>query len=160
LEDEFLKSMKEEYCFNKTKEVQEGRKYSCKLCQKAFKSPDFVVKHIKNKHDDRLNEKFNYVYFRGQARDNYLDDPNRISSPPPATDTKPQNSFGAAGQFQRKDSMTPRTPGQPFAPRYGRQPSENEANPEGDKLGDGLQEKKPIKEYIDYDDPTQFGKGG
>ena len=65
LEDEFLKSMKEEYCFNKTKEVQEGRKYSCKLCQKAFKSPDFVVKHIKNKHDDRLNEKFNYVYFRG-----------------------------------------------------------------------------------------------
>jgi len=56
--------------------------------------------------------------------------------------------------------MTPRPPGQPFAPRYGRQPSDNDANPEGDKLGDGLQEKKPIKEYIDYDDPTQFGKGG
>ena len=32
LEDEFLNSMKEEYCFNKTREVQEGRKYSCKLC--------------------------------------------------------------------------------------------------------------------------------
>lgn len=65
LEDEFLKSMKEEYCFNKTKEVQEGRKYSCKLCQKAFKTPEFVRKHIMNKHDDRLNEKFNHVYFRG-----------------------------------------------------------------------------------------------
>ena len=36
-----------------------------------------------------------------------------------------------------------------------------ELNPEGEKGGDGQQEKKPfIKEYIDYDDPTQFGKGG
>ena len=80
LEDEFLKSMKDEYCFNKTKEVLEGRKYSCKLCHKAFKSPEFVMKHIKNKHEDRLNEKFNYSYFQRQARDNYLDDPNRISN--------------------------------------------------------------------------------
>jgi hypothetical protein len=94
LEDEFLKSMKDEYCFNKTKEVLEGRKYSCKLCHKAFKSPEFVMKHIKNKHEDRLNEKFNYSYFQRQARDNYLDDPNRISNTTQIAEINRQNSLG------------------------------------------------------------------
>ena len=94
LEDEYLKSMKDEYCFNKTKEVLEGRKYSCKLCHKAFKSPEFVMKHIKNKHEDRLNEKFNYSYFQRQARDNYLDDPNRISNTTQIAEINRQNSLG------------------------------------------------------------------
>ena len=65
--------MKEEYCFNKTREVQEGRKYSCKLCNKAFKSPEFVVKHIKNKHVDRL-QRHNDSYFKQQARDNLINE--------------------------------------------------------------------------------------
>ncbi len=46
--------MKNQYCLNKTKEVVEGKKYVCKVCEKAFKSPDFVIKHIKNKHEDKL----------------------------------------------------------------------------------------------------------
>lgn len=46
--------MKTQYCLNKTKEVTEGKKYTCTICDKAFRSTEFVVKHIKNKHDERL----------------------------------------------------------------------------------------------------------
>jgi len=46
--------MKNQYCLDKTKEVLEGKKYVCKVCEKAFRSTEFVVKHIKNKHEDRL----------------------------------------------------------------------------------------------------------
>ena len=53
-EDEFLVEMKTQYCLNKTKEVTEGKKYTCTICDKAFRSTEFVVKHIKNKHDERL----------------------------------------------------------------------------------------------------------
>ena len=31
-------------------------------------------KHIKNKHEDRLNDKFNYSYFKRQARDNFCEE--------------------------------------------------------------------------------------
>ena len=161
LEDEFLKQMKEEYCFNKTREVQEGRKYSCKLCNKAFKSPEFVVKHIKNKHDDRLNEKFNYVYFRGQARDNYLDDPNRISNVPQVIETNRQNSLGVGSNYSKREYPNNRNFNYNSRHMSRSQTNELDVNPESEKGGDGQQEKKPFtKEYIDYDDPTQFGKGG
>jgi hypothetical protein len=58
-DDEILVEMKNIYCINKTREVQEGQKYSCKICEKAFRSPEFVHKHIRNKHEDRLIDKFN-----------------------------------------------------------------------------------------------------
>ena len=53
-EDEMLIEMKNQYGLDKVREVVEGKKYVCKVCEKAFKSTDFVVKHIKNKHEDRL----------------------------------------------------------------------------------------------------------
>ena len=49
-----LIEMKNQYGLDKVREVVEGKKYVCKVCEKAFKSTDFVVKHIKNKHEDRL----------------------------------------------------------------------------------------------------------
>ena len=49
----------------------EGKKYTCRVCDKAFKSPDFVIKHIKNKHEDRLVRQ-NYSFFKKEARENFL----------------------------------------------------------------------------------------
>ena len=51
----------------------------CKICDKNFKAPEFVLKHIKNRHAADLKEKFNIKYFSTLARDNYLQDPNGIS---------------------------------------------------------------------------------
>ena len=121
------------------------------------------MKHIKNKHDDRLNEKFNYVYFRGQARDNYLDDPNRISNVAQVAETNRQNSFGGSSQYSKREYPNNRNfnyNSRQSGHMQRQQTNESDANPEGDKAGDGHLEKKPSREYIDYDDPTQFGKGG
>jgi len=53
-EDGLLVEKNYKYCLDKTRTVVEGKKYQCTMCDKAFKSPDFVVKHIKNKHEDRI----------------------------------------------------------------------------------------------------------
>jgi len=70
-EDDILVEIKNQYCLTKTKEVVEGKKYTCRVCDKAFKSTDFVVKHIKNKHEDRLVRQ-NYSFFKKEARENFL----------------------------------------------------------------------------------------
>ena len=73
-EDDLLLEKKDQYCKIKTREVamKTGMAYSCKICEKFFKEPSFVVKHIKNKHADVLNEKFNSEHFKTIGRDNYL----------------------------------------------------------------------------------------
>ena len=97
------------------------------------------------------------MYFRGQARDNYLDDPNRISNPPQVMEVNRSNSFGGSPQYQKREYPNNRN----FKGHMNRQQtSELDTNPEGDKMGEGHLDKKPSREYIDYDDPTQFGKGG
>jgi len=72
-EDELLVETKNIYCLDKTREVVEGKKYVCEICEKAFKSTDFVVKHIKNKHEDRL-VRHNYSFFKRETRENYLNE--------------------------------------------------------------------------------------
>lgn len=73
-EDDLLVEKKDQYCKIKTREVamKTGVAFCCKLCEKFFKEPSFVFKHIKNKHADVLNEKFNSEHFKTIARDNYL----------------------------------------------------------------------------------------
>jgi hypothetical protein len=80
-DDDLLNEKKDQYCKIKTKEVvmKTGKAYCCKICDKFFKDADFVFKHIKNKHADVLNEKFNFDHFKTISRDNYLQDQNRIS---------------------------------------------------------------------------------
>ena len=82
-----------------------------------------MQKHIKNKHEDELNEKFNQAYFRGQARDNFLDDPNSVATPAPTvTDPNRPNAFGGPGgrPFERRDGQPfERREGQPFERREG-----------------------------------------
>ena|ERR1700733_4062225 len=62
-EDETLKEMKNEYAKKKTQEVESGNKYQCELCKKMFKGPEFVYKHIFNKHIPTLEDKFNKKQF-------------------------------------------------------------------------------------------------
>ncbi|UJR38183.1 hypothetical protein I4U23_030857 [Adineta vaga] len=86
-------------------------KWSCPLSGKKFKGPEFVRKHILNKHQDKIDEaKKNVVYFN-----NYLYDPKRPQLPehpstrPGATPTGshpsglplPTPGMGGQGLFNR-----------------------------------------------------------
>ena len=72
-DDELLVEKKNLYCLDKTKEVVEGKKYVCIICEKAFMTTEFVVKHIKNKHEEKL-VRVSYYHFKEQARDNYMNE--------------------------------------------------------------------------------------
>lgn len=49
-EEEFYQSDLEMYCRSEARELENGVGFGCKLCDKKFKSLEFVVTHIKNKH--------------------------------------------------------------------------------------------------------------
>lgn len=55
----------EDYLKYKCKEQIAGERYSCEICKKIFKGEDFVIKHIKNKHEDVINE----TYERDSTKD-------------------------------------------------------------------------------------------
>lgn len=48
----------EDYLKYKCKELTPGEKYQCEICKKVFKGEDFVVKHIRNKHQDVVDETY------------------------------------------------------------------------------------------------------
>lgn len=77
-DDKYLREMKQQYAERKTVEVVKGNKYKCKICEKLFKGPEFVHKHIANKHNQVLDEKFNKVRFSELLKENYLNDPNKF----------------------------------------------------------------------------------
>ncbi len=72
--------MRVEYAISKTKSVEEGKVYQCEIksCGKRFKSPEFVHKHIFNKHADVLNDKFNKQNLRDLFKNNYFNDPRKM----------------------------------------------------------------------------------
>lgn len=76
--DPVLINMKQEYAEKKTSEVTKGSIYKCDICDKRFKSSDFVHKHIFNKHEQNLDEKFNKIRFDILIKENYLNDPHKI----------------------------------------------------------------------------------
>lgn len=39
-------------------------------------------KHIRNKHEDVLEDRFNKSFFKGQARDAYFKDVSKLENPP------------------------------------------------------------------------------
>ncbi len=57
-------------------------KYKCKVCDKMFKGPEFVHKHIFNKHKPDLDKKFNKVRFDALLKENYFNDPNKMINQP------------------------------------------------------------------------------
>lgn len=48
--EEFYQADLEMYCRSEARELENGVGFGCKLCDKKFKSVEFVVAHIKNKH--------------------------------------------------------------------------------------------------------------
>ena len=135
-----------------------GKAYCCKICEKFFKEPEFVIKHIKNKHADVLNEKFNADHFRTITRDNYLQDPNRISYAQ-AKDSQtteyvrrdpPQRGRGGGGHFHQRGG------------RAGHGFGHNQDHRGGGDWNMGMETEqtieqnmmRPIEEYQDFDDPA------
>ena len=60
--------------------VDEG-KFKCDVCAKLFKGTDFVTKHMRTKHEDKIQQIENDVAFLN----NYIQDPNHVlPTPPPA----------------------------------------------------------------------------
>ena len=72
--------MKQQYAETKTKEVTKGQIYMCMMCDKKFKTPDFVQKHIINKHGEELDLKFKSRRVEDMVKENYLNDPNRFTN--------------------------------------------------------------------------------
>lgn len=147
-EDEMLVEKKDQYSKIKTREVtvKTGKAYSCKICEKFFKDADFVAKHIKNKHADVLSEKFDLEHFRTIARDNYLQDQNRISyaQPKDGNDYVPREpSMRGRGGFQQRGGRG----------GFGRHEHRDwNAGHENEMvIESGM--NRPIEEYQDLDDP-------
>lgn len=55
---EFITQDIEDFCRYKCKEIEPGQKYKCQICSKHFRGEDFVVKHIKNKHAEAIDETY------------------------------------------------------------------------------------------------------
>lgn len=149
-EDEMLVEKKDQYCKIKTREVavKTGTAFSCKICEKCFKDADFVAKHIKNKHADVLDEKFDDEYFRTVARDNYFQDLGRISfaqtaDAPEFNPNERNRNFGeefGGRNFNR---------GGNFRGRGGRFGNQRQRFDQFDNHG----MERPLEEYKDLDDP-------
>lgn len=57
-EQEFILADMEDYLHYKCKEVIKDERYECQVCQKVFKEQHFVIKHIRNKHEDVVNDTY------------------------------------------------------------------------------------------------------
>ena len=49
------------------------------ICEKKFKTQDFVHKHIFNKHPDVLDDRFNKARFENMMKENYIADPRKLT---------------------------------------------------------------------------------
>lgn len=57
-EEEFYQNDLDLYCRSEAKELDNNVGFGCKLCDKKFKTIEFVVTHIKNKHQDKIDETY------------------------------------------------------------------------------------------------------
>ena len=53
----FQKDLEDFYKY-KCKEIIPNERYSCEICKKVFKGEDFVLKHVKNKHQDVVDKTY------------------------------------------------------------------------------------------------------
>lgn len=80
-EDEELVERRTEYCQKRTKELNMDR-YSCLICDKLFRAPHYVEKHILNKHEEKVFKKVDEKRFEELLFDNYMKDPNKFINQP------------------------------------------------------------------------------
>ena len=138
----------EDYLRYKCKEIEHGSKYSCEICKKPFRGEDFVIKHIRNKHEDVVNE----TYERESTKDwlsrniqqkmkkemkiNYYADENKLFNQPGRRYHQSETSY-----HYNKD-------GENNGGRGGYN------SYRGDRRGSGRGGNRGgYKKYIDYDDP-------
>lgn len=112
------------------------------LCDKRFKTSDFVQKHIFNKHAEDLDRRFNQMRFDEMLKENYMEDPHKFIN------TFSLSGYGGYGQGEGRggygrDRGGDRRFGAADRRRYDRQDFEGG-------------ERRPRKDYVDYDDPTTF----
>lgn len=150
-EDKLLIEMKTKYAEKKTAEVTKGSIYQCVMCEKRFKTPDFVQKHIFNKHEGELDEKFNKLRFEDMLKENYMEDPNKFIS-----------SYSSGGGYGGRGGDYGGRGGSAADNRrfgggdYGGNRRRYEGGRDYDRGGDGDHRRGGNrKEYIDYDDPNQ-----
>ena len=77
LEDEELVDRRNEYCQKKTKELNIDR-YSCQICDKLFRAPHYVEKHILNKHENKVYDKVDKKRFDELLFDNFIKNPSKF----------------------------------------------------------------------------------
>ena len=80
-EDKELVDRRTQYCQKKTKELNVDR-YSCQICDKLFRAPHYVEKHLLNKHDDEVYKKVDQKRFEELLFENYMNDPNKFINQP------------------------------------------------------------------------------
>ena len=92
--DEFRRQDMEDYLRDKCLEIQAGKRYQCDFCKKSFISEDFVLKHIRNKHQDKVDEVYerestkNWLEkniqqkLKKEMKQNYYADENKLFNQP------------------------------------------------------------------------------
>ena len=84
------------FCFSQANTQELGKdKWLCPLSGKKFKGPDFVRKHIFNKHAEKVEEVKKEVKYYN----NYLKDPKRPQLP----ESNQKNAPAANGRGHRAD---------------------------------------------------------
>ncbi len=110
----------------------------CEICDKRFKTPEFVHKHIFNKHKDKLDEKFNKIRFDQMFRENYIDDPNKlINTPMPSHGGGGYGGYHGGGGYRDRGGYRKRYEG-------------------GGSHFDRDRDERKKRDYIDYDDPQRY----
>ena len=146
--------MKEEYAENKIQEITKGQIYACMICQKRFKSTEFVNKHIFNKHDDVLKQKFNKSRFDEMLKENYMNDPNKFTNNYVSGGPGGSSSYQSGGGYGNRSGHDRRGNDHYRGGRYGGDHGGNRY----DRGGDRDRDDRKRKEYVDYDDPQLNAK--
>lgn len=128
--------MKQQYAEKKCSEVSKSQVYKCDICDKRFKTPEFVHKHTFNKHKEKLDEKFNKIRFEDMFRENYMNDPHKFINTPSSNSMG--GGYGGHGGYRDNRGG--------YRRRY-------------DNFGGGHydreKDERKKREYVDYDDPSR-----
>ena len=123
------------------------------MCQKRFKSTEFVNKHIFNKHEDVLRQKFNKSRFDDMLKENYTNDPNKFTNNyVGGSGMGGSSSYQSGGGYGNRSGHDRRGGDHYRGGRYGGDHGGNRYDRGGDR------DDRRRKEYIDYDDPSLNAK--
>ena len=90
--EQFILNDIEDFCQYKCVEIEKEQKYKCQICLKHFKGQDYVLKHIKNKHKDVIDETYEKEStkdwlnktlnknFKKQMKENYITDDQKLTN--------------------------------------------------------------------------------